>query len=877
MKNSENTQPPEWAVKFLRWFCKSAYLEDIEGDLKELFAKRLELYGKRKATWFYILNVIKLFRPGIIYLPVRININSNAMIKNNIRISLRVFSRNKSYSFINILSLTSALTISMLILAYVHFQLSYEQDDSLADRVVRITMDYLSGGTLTDQDAEMYNPAGPALEERIPEVIGFTRVRVLRGTTVQVGQTYYRETGVYMVDSSFFRLFDQPLIRGNVKNIFAAPYEVVLTSSLAEKYFGNLDVIGKSVRISMLSQDLKIVGVIHDSPANTHLPYRILMSYPTLEAAFGSEGMGWDNNNTYTYLLLSPGARLDQLQVKLDKFTNTLHSQGGIKNERIVAQPIKDIHLYSHKSFEATQNGDARAVFILLGVSILVIIIAIVNYINLSTAKSLDRAKEVGIRKVVGSSLRQIRAQFFTESLLINLFSAIMAIATMFLVLPAFIKLAGLPKGFSLWHDPGLMIVFAGVVIISSIASGAFPAFILSALKPIQVLKGKFSRTARGTVLRKTLVVFQFSITIFLLIQTFTAGRQLRYMRNMDLGMNADHTMVVYAPNDRALRSNEVAFKTELLTNPHFDGVSISSCVPGLPTSEMASTNVGVTLVGATVPQSYNFYIYWIDAGFLSTMRITLLAGENFRPENKNDDLILVNEESIRLWGIPDAETAIGKMVNLWGAQRTIDGVIKNFHQTSPKSPVIPMIFFHSENQNRLISIRMSAGDLNDNLGIVKRTYRAFFPDSPFEFFFLNQEFAKQFRYDEQFESVFTVLTGFAILISCLGLFGLVSFSVTYRIKEIGIRKVLGANTGQIASLLSRDFISLILMAISFSLSVTYFFVKNWLSHYASRIKPGMDLFLVPVIAVLLISLATILIKTLQVSLANPVKALKEE
>ena len=643
------------------------------------------------------------------------------------------------------------------------------------------------------------------------------------------------------------------------------------------KYFGSLDVIGKSVRMSRFSQDLKIVGVVRDAPANTHLPYRILLSYPTLEAAFGNEGYGWDNNNTYTYLLLTPGARLDQLQSKLDKFTNALHSQGQIRNERIMAQPIRDIHLYSHKSFEAAQNGDARAVFILLGVSILVIIIAIVNYINLSTAKSLDRAKEVGIRKVVGASLHQIRLQFFTESMLINLFSAFAAIVMMILALPAFIQLAGLPKRFSMLHDPQLISVFAAVVFISTIASGAFPAFVLSAFKPIQVLKGKFSRTARGTLLRKALVIFQFSITIFLLIQTFTAGRQLKFMQNLDLGMDAKHTIVVYAPNDQSMHSNEGAYRNKLLMNPQIEAVSFSSCVPGLPTSEMGSTNVGVNLVNATDPQSYNFYIYWVDAEFLSTMHMTLLAGANFRPENKNNDLVLVNEESIRLWGIPDAKTAVGKRINLWGAQRTIVGVIKNFHQTSAKDPIIPLILFHTENQNRLISIRVGAGDLNKNLDLIKRAYGATFPNAPFEYFFLDQEFDKQYRFDEQFGSVFTILTGFAILISCLGLFGLVSFTVTNRIKEIGIRKVLGANVGQITRLLSMDFISLILIAVSISLSITFFFVKNWLSHYAFRIKPGISLFAEPVIAVLLISLTTILIKTIQVSLANPIKALKEE
>jgi len=874
----KNSHAPRWPIKILRRILDTSYHEELEGDLEEVYQDNLDHHSIRYARWQFLWEVIRLIRPALMkkfhFIPRPI---ADIMIKNNLKISLRVFSRNRSYTFINVLSLTSALAISMLILAYVHFEMSYERDNPLADRIVRITMDYLSGGTLTDQDAEMYHPAGPAIMETIPEVSAFTRANGLPGETVQAGNEYFRESEVYVVDSSFFRLLDRPLIKGNPRTIFATPYEAVLTASVALKYFSTLDVIGESIRLSSFSQDIKITGVVHDAPPNTHLPFRILLSYPTLQAAFGNEGYGWDNNNAYTYLLLTANTQFDQLQNKLNQLTDELHAKGQILNERIVAQPLKDIHLYSHKSFEPTQNGDAISVFILLGVSILVIIIAVVNYVNLSTAKSLDRAKEVGIRKVVGSSLLQIRTQFFTESLLINLFSALAATALMILVLPQFVHMSGLPSGFSLWRDPLFIYVFAVVVVMSTLASGAFPAFILSAFKPIQVLRGKFSRSAKGALLRKALVVFQFSITIFLLIQTFTAGQQLKFMRELDLGMDIERTIVVRAPNGQEARSNEMAFKNELLSHSQFETVSLSNCVPGLPTSEMASTNVGVSLVDATEPQSFNFYIYFVDAEFLSTMRMALLTGENFRMDNKDRDLVLVNEESIRLWGIADAKAAVGKRINLWGAQRTIVGVIRNFHQTSAKSPIIPMIFFHQEDENRLISIRAGAGDPKENLELVKRVYGAVFANAPFDYFFLDQEFDKQYRSEEQFESVFSILTGFAIMISCLGLFGLVSFTVANRTKEVGIRKVLGANLTQIATLLSKDFITLILIAMVISVTITYFFVQGWLEHYAFRIAPGVRLFALPAAAVLLASLLTILIKTMQVSSANPVDALKED
>lgn len=546
MRDGLKHKPPKWADHFLEWWCSPQFIEEVQGDLHEAFHRRCHKKGAPLARLLFIADVLRSisFRTRN---PFHSKTKSGAMLKNNLKISVRVFSRNKAYTLFNVLSLTSALAISMLILTYVWFELSYDQNNSLTDLVVRITMDYFSGDTLTDQDAEMYHPAGPALAEAIPEVIGFTRAFLLHGGTLQVGNEYFRQSEVYVVDSSYFRLLGHPLIKGKSETIFSLPYEAVLTESVALKYFSTLDVIGESIRITPFTQDFKVTGIVHDSPANTHLPFRMLLSYPTIHAAFGDEGYGWDNNSSYTYLLLAPNTQPDHLQTKLDRLTDQLHAKDQILNERIVAQPINDIHLYSHKSFEATRNGDASSVFILLGVSMLVIVIAIVNYINLSTAKSLDRAKEVGIRKVVGSSLHQIRTQFFTESLLINLFSALAASAAVILLFPAFVNMAGLPDGFSMWSEPMFVCVVAGVVIMSTLASGVFPAFILSAFKPIQVLKGKFSRSAKGALLRKGLVVFQFSITIFLLIQTFAARQQLRFMRRLDLGMDVEQTIVVHA------------------------------------------------------------------------------------------------------------------------------------------------------------------------------------------------------------------------------------------------------------------------------------------------------------------------------------------
>jgi len=798
------------------------------------------------------------------------------MFRNNVKIAFRVFTRNKSYTVINILGMSFGLAIAMLIVLYVRFELSFDKENPLADRLVRITMDYLNGDAVVDQDAETYHPMGPRITSEFSEVVDFARAIPINDAIVRVGDEYLREDKIYAVDPAFLTVFNCQLVYGSQKNILVAPYEVVLTESMALKYFKQKNVIGESLWISTFDKYFKVTGVIPDNPHNTHLKYHMLLSYPSLRVAYNENNYGWDNNNAYTYLLLSDPGQYEKLLKSLNGFNDRLHIENKIPNERVVAQPVMDIHLYSHKSYETDQNGDAVSVFFLLGVAILIIVIAIVNYINLSTAKSLDRAKEVGIRKVVGSSLHQLRAQFFTESFLIIFFSGLFALCLMLVFLPAFINMAGLPVDFRFWNDPLFWYIIVSTLMITTILSSTFPALVLSTFQPIKVLKGKFSRSAKGIVLRKVLVVFQFSITIFLLIQTFTAERQLSYMREKDLGLDIEHTVVVRSATNK-LRENYQSFKDQLLNHSQFQSVALSNCVPGQPTSAMASTNVGVNLVGALKKTSFNFYIYFIDADFVPKMRMELRAGENFLAENKSQDRILVNEEAIKLWGISEPESAIGKRIDLWGAQRTIIGVVKNFHQASAKTGYLPMIFLHTEGNNELASVRVKSGNVKESLSLIKEIYVSVFPNTPFEYFFLDQEFDKQYRSEEQFQQVFGTLTAFAILISCLGLFGLVSFTVANRTKEIGIRKVLGANIPQIMKLVSQDFIALIVISMVISISITYFLIQKWLERYAFRIDLNVWLFLGPALGVLVVSLLTMLTKTLKVSTVNPVSSLRDE
>lgn len=787
-----------------------------------------------------------------------------------------MLARKKFSTAINVVGLSFGLAIVMLISLYVRFELSFENDNPLADRLVRVTMDYLNGETVIDQDAETYHPMGPRMLSEFSEIEKFARAYPINNATIKAGDEFFREQKTFAVDPSFLQLFNCSLLSGNSQNALMNPYEVLLTKSLALKYFKKTDVVGESISISRFDKPFKIVGLVADPPFNTHLKFNILISYPSLRAAFGENGYVWDNNNAYTYLLLTNAGQYENFLNHLNSFNERLHAEGKILNELVIAQPIRDIHLYSHKSYELEQNGDADSVFILLGVAVLVIVIAVVNYINLSTATSLERAKEVGIRKVIGSSLNQLRAKFFLESFLINIISGFIALALVGILLPGFTLLADLPADFFSWNDLTLYSIIISSILISTILSSVFPAFILSKFQPSAVLKGKFSRSKSGVLLRKVLVTFQFSITVFLLIQTVTAKRQLSHMREKDLGLDVEQTIVIRSAANMSDENYQV-LKDKVLMHSQFESVALSGSVPGQPTSEMASTNVDVTLVGATIEQSYNFYINFVDADYLSTMKMDLIAGENFRHDNTSQDRILVSEEALRLWNISNAHAAIGQKINLWGSERAIIGVIGDFHQSSPKSPYLPMIFLHTEGRNKLASIRVASGSMKENIDVVKDIYLATFPDSPFDYFFLDQEFDKQYRSEEQFQEVFGTLTLFAILISSLGLFGLVSFTVANRTKEIGVRKVLGANAMQIVTLVSKDFVTLVLIAMSISTFITYFLVQRWLERYAFRIDLTAGLFIGPILIILMISLLTIVIRTVGISLNNPVNSLKED
>ncbi|WP_420151150.1 ABC transporter permease, partial [Spirosoma sp.] len=614
------------------------------------------------------------------------------MLTNYIKIALRVFRRNNIFSLINVVGLAAGLAVALLIIQYVRFELSYENTNPLMNRIVRLSMDYLNGSTVDDQDAETYPPIGPKAKREMNEVVNYTRAKPFsKNLTIQIGDTYYLVDKALAVDSSFFSMFSYPLIRGTQTNIFTRPRQAVLTKTMALTYFKTLDVLGKTLKISRPENSilLEIVGVVPDSPANTHLKFDMLFSYPTMWSDFGQREEDWNSNNTYTYVQLAQNTSYERFTKSLAAFSDRLLTEKKIISERVIGQTIGDIHLYSHKTYEAEPNGEARSVYFLLGVAFLVLVSAFVNYVNLTTSKALDRAREIGMRKVVGSTLGQIRTQVFLETVLINIVAGALAVGLVAGLRSAFVQVAGLPEGFNVFGDVFFWKSLVAFLVLSSFLSGFYPAIVLSSFDPVTVLKGNFSHSVKGTVLRKSLVIFQFTITLVLLTQTFAVYQQVAFLREQNLGITIDHTLVVKAPAEKNARQDYGAFRQMLLNQSQVKSVSVSGSVPGLESSQMATTT-GINLSDAIKKTNYNYYLTPIDTSFINLMGMQLLAGKNFDATTRagfsdtTDRQLIVNEETLRLWEIPNPQEAIGRRVDLWGHKATIRGVVKNYHYESP-------------------------------------------------------------------------------------------------------------------------------------------------------------------------------------------------
>jgi putative ABC transport system permease protein len=798
------------------------------------------------------------------------------MWHNYVTVALRTLSRSRVFSAINILGLAVGMAASLLILQYVSFERSYDSFHPDADNTYRIQLNAYQQGKLAYRSATSYPAIAPALEKEYPEVEETARLLDMSSDVVTHDRVQYREDNFYFADNSVFAVFHIPFVKGDPRTALRDPNAVVLSESTARKYFGDADPMGKTLRLG--SDPYQVKGVFKDYPKNAHLELDLLFSFPKKQAE-ADNNWGW--YDFFTYVKLRPGTDPEKFGAKVKDLVMR-HSPGREYRNRgeLLLQPLRSIHLYSNLNQEAEANGNGRAVNFLLIIAFFILAIAWINYINLATARAIDRAKEVGVRKAVGALRQQLIRQFLTESFLLNVVAAAVAMAIVWLALPYFNQLTGKALDPSQWLQitlwlPALLTFGAG-----SLLAGLYPAFVLSAFQPIAVLKGRLKSTSGGMALRQALIVFQFAASVLLIIGTLTVYKQLRYMQSQALGFNADQTLVVRSPGvlDSTYGVRAGSFKQELVNAGITPKVTASTYVPGI---EILWTS-SYKCKGPLSQGANTLYINAVDESFLDAFGIEMAAGRNFSPAFGNDRKgVLLNETAAKLLGFRSPEEALNQEV--YGGQDTtvVIGVVKDYHQLGLQRAHWPMLFRYMRNMSadaaQFYSLKVPAQDLEKTLSTVKGRYDQFFPGNPFEYFFLDTFFNEQYKAERQFGQVFGLFAGLAVLIASLGLFGLISYAATQRTREIGIRKVMGASVSGIVLLLSKDFVKLVGIAVVIAVPLAWYVMESWLADFAYRTQVGAGVMVLAGLLALLIALLTVSFQAFKAAGMNPVKALRTE
>jgi len=802
------------------------------------------------------------------------------MIKNYLRIAFRNLSKNKVFSFINIFGLAVGMAAGLLIIQYVTFELSFDNFHAKKDRVFRVTQDRYEHGKLSTQWAGGAFAEGNAFKNNFPQVEDFVKV-VPAGSILAVNNdTRISLEKNYFAGQSFFNIFSYPLISGDPKTALRDVNSAVLTETVAKKLFGTVNAVGKTFKYDV--NLLKVTGVMKDYPDNTHFRSDILISYATLLKFAGPKNdldNAWLNDGCLTYLLLRPGVDPKALEAKFVPYVNQVYKKinWSDASAKYHLLPLEKIHLSPNLMAEAEPHGDGKSVYLLAGIAIFVIIIAWINYINLATARGIGRAKEVGVRKTLGSIKAQLVAQFMLEAMLLNGMAVILAIILIIIFLPIFSAISGQYITLTLLFTPVFWIAVIGLFIVGSFFSGFYPAIVLSAFKPVDVMKGKLSASSGGIILRKVMVVFQFAASIFLLIGSLTVYKQVSFMERQNLGININQTLIIKPPLahiDSFYRSMS-AFKNESLRDPSVKSVTVSTSIPGEPVQWNAG---GIKLKGTDQSQGKQYRIIGGDYDYLKAYNAKLIAGRLFSKDFSTDPhAVVFNEKATELMGFEKPQQAIGKEIDFWGQVYTIVGVVENYHQQSLHDAFDAIIFRCIPDVRGNVSVKIGTADLPRTIAALKTNWKTFFPQDQFDYFFLDQHFNEQYHADKQFGQVFATFTGIGILVACLGLFGLVSYTIVQRTKEIGIRKVLGASVSGILQLLYKDFARLVLIAFIVSAPLGWYATNQWLQTYAFRIHISWMFFVIPFITVTIIAMATVSYLSVKAAIMNPVKSLKTE
>jgi putative ABC transport system permease protein len=808
------------------------------------------------------------------------------MIQNYLKIAFRNLLRNKVYSFINIAGLAMGITAFLLILQYISFEQSVNQFHSNLPNIFRLLNENAKGETWAQIEPGWATKA----KERFPEIKQFCRVAegVAGGIAKNEAKNIsFREEKVAYAEGNFFSFFTFPLKTGNITS-FNKPDVVFISESSAKKYFGNENPMGKVLTFfNQFGKKAYSVGGIYENMGdNSDIQLDIVLSLETLRNPANLNGNSWarienlDSQYADTYFSLNQNAEYQALEKKLIALRNELGKENDATVFRL--QRLSDIRLAPTFSDTYQHSGNVKYIYMLGGIAFLILLIGWFNYINLSTANALKRANEVGVRKVIGATRGNLIGQFLGESILINVLSFMLAILLITLLQPFFNQLVHKNLSFSILASSSMSAIGLGLLLFGSLASGAYTAFTLANFKPIETLKGKVSKSTKGILLRKSLVVSQFSISIVLIIATGLIYSQLKYMQSQNLGMNINQLVVVRGPQigkDSTYKERKNAFLNEIVQQSFVKDYCLSGSIPG--------NFYSFSTAGFTSPKSKSgderkaYSTVIIGDRFLNTYDIKLLAGRNFTaPECEvewdNNSKILINEKSLESLGFASAAEAVNAKIKWDERYLEILGVVKDYHHTGLQKAIDPILFF-PQNNSAYFTIRLTGDNIQTKISKLDKIYKTYFTDNPFEYFFADENYNKQYVSEQQYSSLFTMASIWAIFIACMGLFGLATFTVESRTKEIGIRKVLGASVMNITTLLSKDFLILVVISILIASPIAYYFMDKWLQDFAYRITISGWMFALAGVLSLAIALLTVSYQAIRAAMSNPVKSLRTE
>jgi putative ABC transport system permease protein len=828
------------------------------------------------------------------------------MLRNYLLVAVRNLIRNKVFSLINIAGLALGLSTCFVIYQYIQFEQSYDRFHADADRIFRIPIEYTGNFSTLPFSATNHPSVGPAMKADFPEVEDFARLVRLSLFTNAAALAYepasgdvvaFNEGKIYVADPSFLTLFSFPMKEGTATAALNDPHSIVLTASTARKYFGNEPALGKELKLNG-DNLMKVSGVLQDIPQNSHLQFDILISFNIMAEKWGYDVWGWPE--FYNYIKLKEGTDPKQVEAKLpafrEKYLGERMKQYKFQS-KFHLQPVTDIHLKSNFSQEQSPNGSERTVYFLSLLAAFILIIAWINYINLSTSKSLERSKEVGLRKVVGANKYQLVSQFFFDALLVNLLALFISLG----VIPFSLTWLGNVVGKDIasfvytsgwWYSSSFWLIVPAVVFGGVLFAGLYPALVFASFKPAVVLKGKFFKSQSGIAIRKYMVSFQYILSIFLVAGTITIYRQLAYMDKMDVGYAKDQILVLKTPAvyDSTINDKIDYLKNELKQYPTVKEVAVSSDIPG---HAIADRNK-IRRLTQDPGDGFMTHIQGIDHDFTATFGVEVIAGRSFEegesmspvfgysPGAAKPVKVLINESVASGLGYESPESAVHeKIAFAYGSGEHIAeiiGVVKNYHQTSLKEKYKSILYIYPGDVTwRYISLRVNPDNLAGSLASFEKIYESTFPGGVFDYFFLSDHFNNQYKSDQQFATIFTTFTLLAILVSCLGLLGLSIFATTQRTKEIGIRKVLGASFSTILLLFSKDSVRILIVSYLIAVPAIYFAVSQWLNNFAFHTGMGWEIYILPPVGLLLISLGTICAVCLRTAFVNPSISLRQE